>query len=411
LIRDYLRLIAEYPRFLTFGGLHFFFSSPGQSYSLGVFGPAISAAFLLGSTEFGLLYSGATLVSAGLLPLFGPVIDRFNLRVVSAAVGFAMIVALLVTSLAPSILILFLGILGLRLSGQGLMTQIGGVATSRFFGGRRGKALAITGIGFALGTAVFPLTVAFLIERFGWQQALVILAASVLFVFLSMSVGLLRRTDSFQHPPAISGGDGTTDPQRWRRRDVLRRPFFYFAIPLALLPPFYGTGLVIHLGRVVEHKGWDMTWVASCFVVSAVLGRLGSFCMGPLVDRFTARRLYPWVLVPYAAALTVLMSSTNPWAAPVWLGLGGLSFGLMGVAMGSLWAEVFGVHSLGAITSLASASGVFASALSPVLFGWLLDRGITVDQLVLSGVVLTGFVTLLAYLAPSPNRAAGPENG
>jgi MFS family permease len=83
----------------------------------------------------------------------------------------------------------------------------------------------------------------------------------------------------------------------------------------------------------------------------------------------------------------------------------------MGVAMGSLWAEVFGVHSLGAITSLASASGVFASALSPVLFGWLLDRGITVDQLVLSGVVLTGFVTLLAYLAPSPNRAAGPENG
>jgi MFS family permease len=109
LIRDYLRLIAEYPRFLTFGALHFFFSSPGQSYSLGVFGPAISGAFALGSTQFGLLYSTATLLSAGLLPLVGPLIDRVNLRIYSAVVGLLMVAALLVTAGAPSIAVLFLG--------------------------------------------------------------------------------------------------------------------------------------------------------------------------------------------------------------------------------------------------------------------------------------------------------------
>jgi MFS family permease len=226
----------------------------------------------------------------------------------------------------------------------------------------------------------------------------------VLGVFLSTSIGLLRRTDRFQHPPTHQDSGELETPEIWTRRDVLRHPFFYFAIPLGLLPPFYGTGLVIHLGRVVEHKGWDMKWVASCFLVSAVLGRIGSFCMGPLVDRFSARRLYPAVLIPYAIALTVLTTSTHPLAAPVWLGLGGLSFGCMGVAMGSLWAEVFGVRSLGAIASLASASGVFASALSPVLFGWLLDRGVTVDQLVLSGVVMTVLVSVLAYFAPLPRR-------
>ncbi len=411
MIRDYLNLIAEYPRFLTFGGLHMFFSSPGQSYSLGVFGPAISAAFAMSSTEFGALYSAATLLSAGLLPLFGPVIDRVNLRVFSAGVGLAMVAALLLTAAAHSLLVLFVGVLGLRLSGQGLMTQIGGVSTSRFFGDQRGKALALVGTGFALGMALFPVWLAFLIERFGWQQSLVILAAFVLLVFVTSSLGLLRATDRFQHPPAAADTTLGELEHRWRRRDVLRQPFIWFAMPLFLLPPFYGTGFVIHLGRVVEHKGWDMTFVASCFFVSAVLGRVGSFGMGPLVDRFTARRLYPWVLVPYGIGLTFLMTSTNPWAAVVWLGGGGFSFGLMGVAMGSLWAEVFGVRSLGAITSLASASGVFASALSPVLFGWLLDRGLTIDDLALSAVLMVGVATLLAYLAPLPDRARIRKRG
>ncbi len=276
MIRGYLDLITRYPRFLTFGGLHMFFSSPGQSYSLGVFGPAISAAFAMSSTEFGALYSTATLLSAGLLPLFGPVIDRVNLRVFSAGVGLAMVGALLVTAAAPSLGVLFVGVLGLRLSGQGLMTQIGGVSTSRFFGDQRGKALALVGTGFALGMALFPVTLAFLIERFGWQQSLVILAAFVLLVFVTGSVSLLRTTARFQHPPGATDTTGA-QAERWRRRDVLRQPFIWFAMPIFLLPPFYGTGFVIHLGRVVEHKGWSMTFVASCFFVSAVLGRVASF--------------------------------------------------------------------------------------------------------------------------------------
>ena len=78
----------------------------------------------------------------------------------------------------------------------------------------------------------------------------------------------------------------------------------------------------------------------------------------------------------------------------------------MGVAMASLWAEVFGVDSLGAIGSLVSACGVFASALSPVAFGWLLDRGVSVDALVLSGVLMVVVVSVLGYLAPLPKRGS-----
>ncbi len=59
------------------------------------------------------------------------------------------------------------------------MTQIGGVSTTRFFGSQRGKALAIVGLGFSFALALFPMTLAHLIARIGWQQTLMLMAASV----------------------------------------------------------------------------------------------------------------------------------------------------------------------------------------------------------------------------------------
>jgi MFS family permease len=295
----------------------------------------------------------------------------------------------------------------LRFSGQGLMTQIGGVSTTRFFGGQRGKALAIVGLGFSLALALFPISLAFLIDGWGWRKALMLVGLFVVFVFLPTSFSLLKKTDTFQYAPGRAGRVAAGEGPGWTRKEVLKVPFFYFAVPIALMIPFFSTGLVIHLGSVAAHKGWTLKWVASCFVVSAVSGRIASFCMGPLVDRFTARRLFPLVLIPYAIALTVLMLNTHPYAAIAWLGMAGISFGCVTVTMPSLWAEVFGIDSLGAITSVVGSAGIFATALSPLLFGWLLDWGLNVDRLVLGGVVMAVGISLLALIAPEPKRGPG----
>jgi MFS family permease len=407
MLGEYLKLIRDYPRFLTFSSLHMFFSGPGQSFSFALFAPSFSAVFALGAGGFGTLYSAATLVSAALMPFFGPIIDRVNLRICSVFVGLLMAASLLTASVASTLPVLFVGVLFLRLSGQGLMTQIGGVSTNRFFGSQRGKALAVVGLGFSFAAALFPITLAYLIPRIGWQQTLVLLAASVVFLFLPITLALIRKTDRFQHPPARSRAGSAGDGATWTRKEVLKVPFFYFAVPVTLLIPFFSTGLIIHLSKIAEHKGWSLEWVASCFIASAVMGRVASFCVGPLVDRFTARRLFPFVLVPYILALTVLMLNNHPYAAMIWLGMGGLSFGCVSVTMPALWAEVFGVDSLGAISSIVGSAGVFSTALSPALFGWLLDHGLDVDRLVLGGVVLAVLVSLIALVAPAPTRHPG----
>jgi MFS family permease len=403
-ISDYIQLIRDYPRFLVFSSLHMFFSGPGQSFSFALFAPSFAAAFALGAGGFGTLYSAATLASAGLLPFFGPIIDRINLRTYSVLVGLVMALSLVMTSAARSLPVLFIGVLLLRFSGQGLMTQIGGISTTRFFGGQRGKALAIIGLGFSFSLALFPVTVAYLIARFGWQNAMLLVAALVVFVFLPSSLGLLKKTDLFQHPPAHAEATTQGEAVSWTRKDVLKAPFFYFAVPIALVIPFFSTGLIIHLGKIAEHKDWSLEWVASCFIASAITGRVGSFGMGPLVDRFTARRVFPFVLVPYVIALTVLASQTHPYAAVVWMGMGGLSFGCVTVTMPALWAETFGIRSLGAIVSVVGSAGVFATALSPALFGWLLDGGLDVDRLILGGVALAVLVSLIGLAAPAPTR-------
>ena len=402
--REYLQLLRAYPRYLIFGMWHMFYSSPGQSFAVAVFVPSLTAAFGLGAGGFGLLYSIATLASALFLPVFGPMMDRYNLRIYSVFVGAGLMIGCLATATAKSIPFLFAGILLLRLFGQGLMSQIAGVATTRFFGDQRGKALAIVGLGFSLGIAVLPVAMAFLISMVEWRTTLIIVAASCLFLFTPVSLGLIKKKDRFQQPPQADIKTGEAAEKIWTRKEVLTTPFFYFSVPVALLIPFFSTGLIIHLGSIADYKGWSLEWIAACFVVSATSGRVGSFCMGPVVDRYKARTVFPYVLLPYIFGLAVLAWGTHAAMAPLWLFFSGIGFGCSTLTMSVLWAEVFGVLSLGTISSIVASASVFATALSPVLFGWLIDLKVPVTAVVMGGMVLTLSVCILALFAPDPSK-------
>jgi MFS family permease len=162
--------------------------------------------------------------------------------------------------------------------------------------------------------------------------------------------------------------------------------------------------LIIHLGSIADYKGWSLEWVAACFAISAITGRIGSFWMGSVVDRYKARTVYPYVLIPYICGLVILASGTHAAMAPIWLFFSGLGVGCTNVTMSVLWAEAFGVQSLGVITSLITSASVFATALSPVLFGWLIDLGVPITAIVVGSIALTMFVSILAFLSPYPSK-------
>ncbi len=409
-MRSYLDLIRGHPRPISFGFLHAFYSTLGQTLFISIFVPYIRESFQLQRTEFGAAYSVATLAGAFLLPYAGRLIDRFNLRNYSFMVGFFMAAACWITAWAPSLPLLYLGIFGLRLVGRGLMGHIESVSISRYFVTKRGKALGVTSIGYPVGTALLPGIAAWLILQFGWRAGYGILGASCILAFLPLSAWLLRKEDDFRRPtgsvPARSAKNGEVLPLG--RREVLRSPYFYFVIPLILFPSFFCTGLLFHQGDFAAYKGWRPEWVAYFFVGYAIMQSLSSFGIGSAVDRFTAKRLVSFQLLPLGTGTLLLAAGSGPVAGVAFFALMGCGMGIQKTVSAALWAETYGTGHLGAIRSLIFTIQTFSAAASPGLFGWFLDADMDITLLLYGGVAVIAGISVLSYFAPAPRAAGSP---
>jgi hypothetical protein len=78
------------------------------------------------------------------------------------------------------------------------------------------------------------------------------------------------------------------------------------------------------------------------------------------------------------------------------------------VVISALWAEWYGVRHLGAIRALVAAMMVMASAASPVLFGWMIDRGITMNTILFMS---TGYTAISIVLIMISRRITGQSDG
>lgn len=414
----YRTLLAEQARFVAAGFALCFFSSFGQTFFIGVFGGAIRTEFGLSHSGFGLLYSLATLTSACSLLWLGRGVDRFDLRRYTAVVCLGLAAACLLMAWTPNVAILFLGILALRLSGQGLMGHIAMTSMARYLDQHRAKAISLAAIGFAAGEAVWPRSAIAALEVADWHQVWLALAGLAVLVVTPLIQWLLRGHDERHRahlaqlgigapgkaapadsPPADDSPGPENSQRQWSRAEVVRDPMFYLLAPSAIAAPMIVTGMFFHSVRIAEMQGWTMEWYGTCFVGYATSQLLTGLLAGPLVDRFGAVRLAPLLLVPLATALGVLAAFDGTAACPPYLILAGMTTGAAGTVTGTMWAEAYGVLHLGAIRALATAIMVFSTALAPVSMGLMLDAGATVPFIAAAWIGYIALSTLLAGLA------------
>jgi len=100
--------------------------------------------------------------------------------------------------------------------------------------------------------------------------------------------------------------------------------------------------------------------------------------------------------------MLVLGLTDVAWTPNLYLALCGISLGFIGAAGGAIWPEGYGVRHIGTIRSVAQASMVFSTALSPILAGVLLDADVTTTGI---GVLFAVLILLSAILA---RAAAAP---
>ena len=104
-------------------------------------------------------------------------------------------------------------------------------------------------------------------------------------------------------------------------------------------------------------------------------------------------------MLPLAAALAALSVSDAPLGAAAFMALAGITAGMSAVMVAAVWAELYGTRHLGAIRAMSVSMIALSTALSPGLFGWLLDRGGSFDGIAIGsavGVLAAGLLTVPA---------------
>ncbi|MFT5112814.1 MAG: MFS family permease [Parasphingorhabdus sp.] len=403
---NYLSVISSHPRFLGFGFLMAFTSSAGQTYFIGIFGPEIRLAFDLSHTEWGTVYLVGTLASALVIPFTGQLIDRFNLRLYAAIVVLGLGLACLSISGVESVYVLTACIFLLRQFGQGLASHTAVTSMARYMGSDRGKAIAISSMGYSVAEAMLPVLAVLAIVSLGWRTAFAG-TGFVVIVIIPLVIVLLRGHDVrhrtfVQQQEKNAGAIGTLALSRGQ---MLREKRFYLILPAILAPSYIGTGLFFHHLTLAELKDWSALWVTGNYWVYALCSVLTSLAAGPLIDRYSAVRVVPYYLVPLIFALLILAPASNPlWVIPYMMLLG-LNTGLYFTGISALWAELYGAKYLGAIKSMAGAFMVFASSLGPVTIGALLDRGFTLWQICMLFIVICIFATITLVTGLNRNRS------
>jgi len=369
---------------IIFGFIFTFFSSFGQSFFIGLFNSSIREDLNISHGQFGAIYASATLLSSISLIWLGKKIDELRLLNFSFMVIILLFLSSLFFSFINSIYLLFLGIFLLRLSGQGLMSHTATTAISRYFEKSRGKALSTIWFGLSSAEFIMPLTIVFLLSVYSWRNIWIAISIFVILFLPLISLLTIKNLKiSSRENEDNELENKFKNIKNWKRKEVLFDPRFYLILMTMLAMPSIATGVFVYQSFITDSKNWGDYIIAQSFMVYAILSVLTLLISGFLVDRFTSRKLIPFMNIPLLIGMFILFTYESYLSSYVFLGLIGISNGLANVLGSSTWAEIYGVRYLGGIKAITTSMMVFSTAFGTAIFGILIDFGHSIETIAL----------------------------
>ena len=383
---------------IIFGFIFTFFSSFGQSFFLGLFNSSIRDTLSITQGQFGSIYASATLLSSFLLIWVGKKIDDIDIF------KFAFFVTLLLSfscfffSKISSVIFLFIAIFLMRFSGQGMMSHTATTTISRYFTKSRGKALSTCWFGLSTAEFILPILIVYLLTITTWQNIWISISILVL-IFLPITSFFLIKKLNFESREETKEKDlKDRNIKQWKRVEVLKDYRFYIICLNMLAMPWIATGVFVYQSFITESKEWGTFVIAQSFMVYSILSVVTLLISGFLIDRFTSRKLLIFMNLPLMFSVIVLFYFNSTISAFVFLGLIGISNGFANVLGSSTWAEIYGVKHIGSIKALTTALMVFSTAFGTALFGLLIDKGFSIEDIALVSLVYMSISLILLFL-------------
>jgi MFS family permease len=387
-----------------------FSSGPGQSYMFSVFIDPIIADTGMTRTGISSLYAIGTFVSAAMVFFISRLADRRGPRLTLTLVGVGFGLACFGMAFAGGWLLFSLALASLRGLGQGALPINGTLLIAQWFVTRRGRAMAIAGLGGALSTATLPPLARLLIDGVGWRTSYMIFGLAIWLVVVPVALLLVRNRpedvglhpDGADHPPVgeTSVPAGTPD----RRKVLTSRMFWMLAIPMSM-PGLVDTALIFHQASIFSERGLSAGVAAAAFTPMALASAAAGFTTGFLVDRFGPRPLYIiGLLVLLTPPLMLQYISSVPMAFVYGMVIGAGS-GMTMMVSRVTWAYYYGRRGLGRVQGSAMMISIIGSALGPVLLAAIRARSetYTPSLFIMLGLML---IALLLMLLHRPQKVA-----
>ncbi|MDG0987538.1 MAG: MFS transporter [Paracoccaceae bacterium] len=371
-------------------------SSFGQTFFISIFAGKIQSYFNLSHGDWGSIYMIGTLASAIVMVWAGTTSDIYRTRSIGVLVLVGLSLSTLLMALNPAVWLLPVIIFLLRFLGQGMLPHISSVSMSRWFVLQRGKALAISNTGYALGEAFLPVLFTILMLTYHWQH-LWIIASLFCFLMVPLIWILLQneRTPQSIAEEVISFG---LLGKSWSRKEVLTHPLFWLMLPAIIGPSACSTSFFFQQVYFADVKGWTHLQLVALFPLYTLVAIAFNLISGWALDKFGLDRILPFYQIPMVFAFILFYFVSTQMGLAVGLCFLAISAGANSTLPTAFWAEYYGTQFLGTIKALGTAIMVLGSAIGPGMTGLLIDWGFGIEkQYFIFGLYFL-FSTLLMYV-------------
>jgi MFS family permease len=189
------------------------------------------------------------------------------------------------------------------------------------------------------------------------------------------------------------GGKPSAGNSQWA---IIKSPQFLLLAPNLFIFSFVVTALFFYQFAIADFKGWSLQRMALGLTFYAVAGSLAILVAGPLIDRFSARRFFPFYLIPFFLGVLAVWLVDATWAIFPYMILMGASSGAGNAIMSAIQVELFGTKNIGKVRSVFASLMVLSSAIGPAVFGFLVDAAISFEIIFMASLGL-----LLVVIAQS----------
>ncbi len=370
--------IASFGMVPMFGPILGIFITPIQN-ELGWDRATISLAFTLGSMS-----------SAIFTVLIGKLLDRFGARMVVVSAG------IIITGAMVGISVMqepwqFWALFGIGRGSALAGIQTGtGVALSNWFIQKRGRVLAIRGIGLRSGQALMPIIIFAIMAAAGWRMTFLALAAFTFVSIVIPSLLLIRRRPEDHglypdgRPTALSVSGAAENGKKrsrfsrhisdvsWTLAEARRTRAFWILLFFMAVERFALGSINLHMVVSFEDRGLSSAVAVTIMSIFAATTALITFPWGILLEKINVRFGCVLMCLLMLLAIGLLMVADTVLLAVVFALVFGIAVGASSILHNLLLPEYFGrqhhgaIHAFGAPFRLIGPTG-------PVLTGYLFD--------------------------------------